>query len=182
MHSIGVIHGRFQIFHNDHLKYVFAGYERCDHLIIGITNPDPTLTSQDNADVHRSSSSANPLTYYERLNMVRDSLVEEGISLSTFTIVPFPINLPELYRFYVPLDAVFFLTIYDGWGEKKLSMFKSLGLKTEILWRKTPEEKGISASDVRWGIINNKPWEHLVPPATQRCIEQYNIRSRLIQS
>lgn len=39
----GVIHGRFHILHNDHLKYLLAGkLARC-HLIVGITNPDPTL-------------------------------------------------------------------------------------------------------------------------------------------
>lgn len=36
MRHIGVVCGRFQIFHNEHLQYVMAAKEKCEHLIIGI--------------------------------------------------------------------------------------------------------------------------------------------------
>ena len=39
----GIIHGRFQILHNDHVKYLLAGKQFCRHLVVGITNPDPTV-------------------------------------------------------------------------------------------------------------------------------------------
>ena len=39
MDKVGVIHGRFQLLHNDHMKYLLAGKQRCEHLIIGICNP-----------------------------------------------------------------------------------------------------------------------------------------------
>jgi len=42
----GVIHGRFQVLHNDHLKYLMEGMALCDHLVVGITNPDPILTGE----------------------------------------------------------------------------------------------------------------------------------------
>lgn len=38
----GMIHGRFQPFHNGHLEYALAALSRCSHLIVGITNPDPS--------------------------------------------------------------------------------------------------------------------------------------------
>ena len=41
MIEIGVVHGRFQLFHLDHLKYVLGAKARCRHLVVGITNPDP---------------------------------------------------------------------------------------------------------------------------------------------
>ncbi|MBP3706729.1 MAG: adenylyltransferase/cytidyltransferase family protein [Clostridia bacterium] len=37
MEKIGVVCGRFQIFHNEHLQYVMAAKEKCEHLIVGIT-------------------------------------------------------------------------------------------------------------------------------------------------
>lgn len=37
---VGVVHGRFQLLHNDHVKYIMAGMERCERLVIGICNPD----------------------------------------------------------------------------------------------------------------------------------------------
>ncbi len=179
MFKQGVIHGRFQVLHNDHIKYLLAGKARCEHLVVGITNPDPTLTRQDAADSSRSSQDANPLTYYERYCMVNAALAESGQGPESFSVVPFPINFPELYKYYVPLDAVFFLTIYDAWGEKKLQMFQGMGLKTEVLWRRQPEDKGLSSTAIRRKIVAGEPWEHLVPAATARLIEEFAIAARI---
>jgi nicotinamide-nucleotide adenylyltransferase len=104
MIETGVIHGRFQILHNDHLRYVLAGKARCRHLVVGITNPDSSLTAADHADRERHKAYANPLTYFERYVMIRDVLLEAGLSEQEFSLVPFPVNRPELYRFYVPMD------------------------------------------------------------------------------
>ncbi|SHF19778.1 nicotinamide-nucleotide adenylyltransferase [Desulfacinum infernum DSM 9756] len=179
LESVGVIHGRFQILHHDHLRYLLAGKERCDHLVVGITNPEPALTLPDPADPSRSDPSANPLTYYERLIMVREALCGAGVPLESFSIVPFPVNMPDRYRYYVPLDAVFFLTIYDEWGRKKRSLFESLGLKIHVLWEKPREQKGISAADVRRRLARGESWTHLVPDSTARLVEKWKIAQRL---
>ncbi len=179
MHPLGVIHGRFQVLHNDHVAYLLAGRARCRHLVVGITNPDPSLTRSDAADTHRSLPGVNPLTYFERYVMVRDALQEAGTALADFSVVPFPVNVPELYRHYVPLDAVFFLTIYDDWGRRKLELFRSLGLQTEILWERPREQKGLSAGEIRSFMVDGKPWKHLVPPSTARLMERWDISRRL---
>lgn len=179
MTDTGVVHGRFQLFHLDHLKYVLAAKERCRHLVVGITNPDPTLTKFDAADPHRSSEVDNPLTFYERYVMIRETLLEAGLDFREFSLVPLPINFPELYRYYVPLDATFYLTIYDEWGERKLAMFSSLGLKVDILWRKPKEEKGLTATALRQLMGQGQPWEHLVPPAVARMIKDMGLGERL---
>jgi nicotinamide-nucleotide adenylyltransferase len=180
MIDMGVIHGRFQVLHNDHLRYLLAGKARCRHLVIGITNPDPTLTRADPSDPHRSLPEANPLSYFERYTMVQHAMVESGMKAATaFSVVPFPINLPELYSHYVPLSGTFFLTIYDPWGRKKLERFKGLGLKTEILWEKPPQDKGLSGVDVRNRMANEDPWEHLVPPSTAALMKAWDVPKRL---
>ncbi len=182
MTETGVVHGRFQIFHLDHLKYVLAAKQRCKHLVVGITNPDPTLTKTDAADPHRSSPEANPLTYFERCRIIGAVLPEAGLDRAEFSIVPFPINFPELYHFYVPLDAVFYLTIYDDWGKRKLNLFQSLALNVEVLWVKSGEQKGISAKEVRKRIAEGDPWEYLVPPAAASVMKKIGIDARLRQS
>lgn len=179
MTDTGVVHGRFQLFHLDHLKYVLAAKERCRHLVVGITNPDPTLTKFDPADPHRSLEVDNPLTYYERYVVLRETLLEEGLTYREFSLVPLPINFPELYRYYVPLEATFFLTIYDDWGERKFAMFNSLGLKVEILWRKPESEKGLTATAVRRLMGLGRPWEHLVPKAAARLVQDMGLLERL---
>jgi len=179
MVETGVIHGRFQIVHNDHMKYLLAGKARCEHLIVGITNPDPTLIGEDPADFQRSQIISNPLSYYERYVMVKNALFEAGIGRREFSIVPFPVNFPELYRYYVPLDATFFLTIYDEWGKKKLEMFQSLGLKTEIMWERSIEEKGLTGTEIRRRIVSGIAWKHLIPPSTHMLLRKWGILKRL---
>jgi len=174
-----VIHGRFQVLHNDHLAYLLAGKARCRRLIVGITNPDPRLTAEDPADPHRSRPAANPLTYYERQEMVRAVLGEAGLAGDAFTVVPFPINFPELLHWYVPLAAIFFVSVYDDWGRRKLARLRDLGLRTEVLSERSPEDKGISATDVRARMAGAEPWEHLVPPATARLMRAWDIPRRL---
>jgi nicotinamide-nucleotide adenylyltransferase len=179
IYDTGVIHGRFQVLHNDHLKYLLAGKDHCNKLVVGITNPDPRLTQFENADPKRSDPLANPLTYYERHTMVEAALVGAGIQRRNFIIVPFPINLPDRYAYYVPMDAVFFLTIYDDWGRRKLQYLKNMGLATFVLWEVPPHQKGISGSQIRYRMAKGQPWEHMVPECIVPMIESWGIVERL---
>lgn len=175
----GVIHGRFQVLHNDHLKYLLAGKERCRHMVVGITNPDHLLTRDDTADPQRSLPDANPLNYFERYTMIRSALLEAGLPYSEFSVVPFPINLPDLYRYYVPLQATFFLTIYDQWGRQKLKQFQAMGLHTEVLWSKSSNEKGLSGTEIRRRMVLGEAWEHLVPVCVRNLLKEWKVSERL---
>ncbi len=177
--EIGVIHGRFQVLHVDHLKYLLAGCERCAHLVVGVTNPDPMRTADDAVDPERSAPANNPLTYYERQALVRAAMAGAGVPTDAFTVTPLPINSPELYKYYVPMDAVFYLSIYDDWGRRKLAMFRELGLDVDVLRDVAPEEKGLSATDVRARMRGNLSWRQLVPPGAADLLAAWNIPERL---
>lgn len=179
MTNTGVIHGRFQILHNDHLKYLLAGAKRCNHLVVGITNPDPVHTRTDASDPARSSRTSNPLTFFERYTMVRAVLPEAGLLEERFSVVPFPINIPELWPCYVPIDATFFLTIYDEWGRQKLAQFRKMGLKTEVLWERPLEEKGLTGTGVRNLIAEEGDWQTLVPAAVRELVHRWNLPRRI---
>lgn len=181
LHETGVIHGRFQVLHNDHLKYLLAGKARCRHLVVGITNPCPALTRLEAEDSNRSATASNPLTYYERTRMLTDVLAESGVERADFSIVPLPINMPDQYQYFVPMDATFYLTIYDDWGRKKLDYFQTLGLRTHILWEREPSEKGISSTDVRTRMAEGREWRSMVPEATARLMDSLGIEKRLAQ-
>ncbi|UCC20985.1 MAG: nicotinate-nucleotide adenylyltransferase [Promethearchaeota archaeon] len=178
-YKVGVIHGRFQVLHNDHIRYLLAGKQLCNYLIVGITNPDPSLTKDSKANPHRSKPFANPLTYYERYVMTQMVLLEQGLKYSEFCIVPFPINIPELIKHYVPINAIFFLTIYDDWGREKKRYFESLGFQIHVLWEVTIEHKGLSSSDIRKAMIQNKEWEQFVPSSVARLMKEWDIITRL---
>ena len=178
-YDIGIIHGRFQILHNDHVKFLMSGKKLCEHIIVGITNPDPSLTKDHESNPHRSTKLNNPLTYYERMLMIKETLLEKGLKLSEFSIVPFPINFPHLLKYYVPLDKVFFLSIYDDWGRQKKKYLESLGLNVYVLWEVALEKKGISGQEVRKKMINDQSWEQFVPKSVQNLIIEWNIIERL---
>lgn len=178
---IGVIHGRFQLLHNEHVKYILAGKKRCRHLIIGICNPDVTLTKYTDVNPHRSQLTSNPFSYYERFQMIQGVLLENGVSLDEFDIVPFPINYPELIFNYVPHDAVFFMTIYDEWGAEKKKALEKIGCNVEVLWERDISEKKLSGSDVRAHIRNNLEWEQYVPQFVFNYIKQNHLDDRIRQ-
>jgi nicotinamide-nucleotide adenylyltransferase len=178
-YDVGTIHGRFQILHNDHMKFLLAGKKLCKHLIVGITNPDPSLTKDHDSNPHRSKPIANPLTYYERYVMIKEALLEKGLKISEFSTVPFPINVPELLKYYVPMDAVFFLSIYDGWGRQKKAYLEALGLKVHVLWEVPLESKGLSGNDIRDSMLKGEPWEHFLPTAVVKLVKKWEIITRI---
>lgn len=174
--KVGVIHGRFQGLHWGHIEYLLAGMKRCKHLIIGITNFDITEEKPENdANPTRANTRSNPFSYYHRYMMIKNSLIENGISQDKFDIVPFPIEFPEKISNYVPTDATFYVTIYDKWGEKKLSILKSLGLKTDVMWVRTNADRFSSGTEVREAIRSGKRWKHLVPNAVYKYITENNL-------
>ena len=175
--GLAVIHGRFQPLHIGHIEYLLAGKALCDVLIIGITNPDPWQMGNEETDVNRGSIDANPFTFYERYLMVEGSMVEAGVPREAFRIVPFPHSYPERLRYYSPADALYFLSIYDSWGETKLERFRNLGLPVHVLWRR--EEKVTSGSRIRKLIQTSGDWEKWVPPATARVIRELGIDERI---
>lgn len=179
MDKIGVIHGRFQMLHIGHMEYLLAGKKRCEHLIIGITNPDSFLTKYSDANPHRSSSFANPLTYFERFQMIKAAMVEAGVKRSEFDIVPFPINYSELIFNYAPRSAKYYMTIYDEWSEEKRELLQKLGCDIDVMWTRSNAEKVTSGTAVRDCIMYNKPWKHLVPDAVYNYIIQNGIDERI---
>jgi nicotinamide-nucleotide adenylyltransferase len=177
MDKIGVIHGRFQMLHMGHMEYLIAGKNRCDRLIIGICNPDENLTKFNNVCPHRSKAQSNPLTYFERYEMIKGAMIEAGHQ--SFDIVPFPINFPSLIFNYVPKGATFYMTIYDKWGEEKKYMLENIGCNVEVMWYRTDDERFTSGTEVRSRIINQEKWEELVPPFVYKYVVEHGIDKRI---
>jgi len=179
--QIGIIHGRFQPLHVGHMEYLLAGKARCKFLVVGITNPDPLLTKEHDTNPSRSTAASNPFTYYDRFLMIRESLLEANVSRHEFEVVPFPINHPELLKYYVPLDGRFFITIYDDWGRAKEQLLRSLGVEVEVMWERTMADRVTTGSEVRKLIEANGHWHDLVPPAVVRVIQEYGLNKRFTQ-
>ena len=178
MEKIGVVCGRFQIFHLDHLHYCLSAAEQCERLIVGITSPDKSVNPLEAVDPHRCTDEANPCNYYERMKMIEAALLEAGLPRDRFDIVPFPIGKPELICAYVPRGVTIFVTILDEWGHTKTDRLKDFGYDVRVLWERF--DKAISASMIRGKIRAGEDWSSFVPPATHRFIREQKIDLRII--
>ena len=179
MIETGVIHGRFQVLHLKHMEYILAAKMRCSKLYIGITNPDSMHTRDSVNDINRSAKSANPLTYFERYEMIRGAMQEFRVPESEYDVIPFPISCPEYILQYAPKEAVYYMGLCDEWDEEKYKILRSLGLDVEVLWRKAPEEKGVTASWIRSCIATDQEWAHLVPKSVYRYLTENHLDERI---
>lgn len=163
-----MIHGRFQPFHLEHLRYFQIAWERLDRVLIGITNPDPSTVVLDELSGHRHLPEENPFTFTERL-MIRECLEEGGYDDDRIFIVPFPIHHPGKWPYYVPPGTAMFVVAYSPWELKKAGRLRDGGLHVVVEEGFT---KGISGSQVRALIRAEGEWEHLFPPFVARFIRR----------
>jgi len=164
-----MVHGRFQPFHCGHLEYLRLAAARSNTLIVGITNPDPMQVAEEQTALHRHHDEANPYTYFERVRMIREVLADEGLA-ERAVIVPFPVNLPERFRYYIPTDVTHFIRVFSDWEATKAQRLRDAGYAVEVL--QPGIEKAIEATEVRRRMLAGEPWADLVPPGTARVIAE----------
>ena len=74
--KVGLFIGRFQPFHNIHLKVIKLLYKYCDFLLIGVGSPDKKYTKD------------NPFSYNERKKMIQNTLKHHKIE--DYYVYPIP--------------------------------------------------------------------------------------------
>lgn len=181
--AAAAVHGRFQPLHNGHLEYILAAKEMCDFLYVGLTQLTiGRLQDVSVAAPHRATRLNNPLTYFERLSLLREALTDAGVSSDSCLVVPFPIEddggryLSE----FLPLTVPMLTTVYDDWNREKVALLRGLGYRVEILWERN--SKDVVGSTVRESIlIGDGRYAEMVPAATARAVEQLDLAARLAQ-
>lgn len=177
--KVGSIHGRFQPFHNEHLEYTLAALERCDFLWIGITQYDIEELQKCKNSPNRSSLTSNPLTYLERVEIIKDALIEVGVDHSKFSFIPFPIDQPEKLYQFIDLTTTCYTTVRESWNKSKINRLSEAGYKVQILWENL-EEKEISSTIIRNSIMSgNICWVSMVQPSTKDHILRLDLETRL---
>lgn len=178
IHKIGSAHGRFQPLHKEHLEYLLEAKKKCRYLWIGITQYNIRNLSVSPEDKHRELPFNNPLSYFERVEMITNNLANEGVPCNHFGIIPFPIETPQLLPDFLPTNVPIFTTICDEWNRHKISILTALGYEVITLWEK--KRKLFEGAKIRLSISRGETeWVNDVPEATKLLIEKYNIRSRL---
>ncbi len=170
MIKIGMIHGRFQPFHMGHFDYFKKALRLVDkQLIIGIINPTSEAIKNELTDKHRHLLSANPYTYFERLQMIQKSISSLDIpieELNKILILPFPIHEQRLWKFFVPKETVQIMSVLEPWDKEKRERFNEYGYKTYSL----DCHRITSGINVRRAIKNKQSWQDLVPVGTREVL------------
>jgi cytidyltransferase-like protein len=173
--EIGIVHGRFQPFHKEHLDYVLAASRLADKVVVGLVSPS-IFASGDGV---RFALASNPLTYFERVEMISAVLFAHGITPDRLLFVPFPIDAPDRLHHFVPAGAVNYMTINDAWGEGKKTLLRAHGYDVQVLWER-PQQ--ISGRAIRRRIADGDPlWRGMVPDNTAEYLERHDLLSRIAQ-
>lgn len=169
-------HGRFQPLHNAHLRYLIEAKKRCKFLWIGITKFDTDHLNP--LGRHRERPEANPLTFFERIQIIREALAESGVNPAEFCFIPFPIENPSALPRFLPTSIPCFTTICEEWNREKVRLLETCGYRVLVLWEREP--KDITGSYVREDIaLGRMHWKDLVPPATVRAVDKLGLADRL---
>lgn len=167
----GLVYGKFQPFHLGHLDYIRTAAKKCQILFIGIAYPNPIETYPKDPDKPENTSPLrNPFNFYERLLMITNSLLEDGMNPRKFFVVPHqPIYLEPKFSYnYLPKDTVIFYGVISDWERIKLNRAVANGFKVNSFVLKGNEH--ISGIEVRRRMANDENWEELVPKAVAKVI------------
>ncbi len=165
--SLACVTGRFQPVHRQHTELFARAASSADQLIVAVTNPDPGARQPTAQSAHRHLDSANPFTYFERVQLLEAALTESALPA---TIVPFDLTRPEHWHDYVPASAVQFVRAYSDWEREKARMLTGGGYRVELI-DGDPAMK-ISATDVRAAIAAGASTTELLTPAVAEALER----------
>jgi len=157
---------------------LLAAKSKCGFLWVGITQFNVRSLGKSPADPHREDPANNPLTFFERLELISEALLDEGVKRGEFGVIPFPIETPDLLPDFLPTSIPILTTICEQWNLYKIERLEEKGYRVVVLWER--KEKQFNGIQVRNLIREGDPrWRELVPPATVRAVERYHVRERL---
>jgi len=158
-----LIIGRFQPFHKGHLEVVRKIAKECDSVIIGIGSAQFSHTLD------------NPFTAGERHLMISRSLREE--ELKNYFLVPIiDVNRYAVWVAHVASLVPPFKVVYSN-NALTRRLFEEAGCEV----RASPlyNRESYSGREIRRRMMAGEEWEHLVPQAVARVIEEIGGVARL---
>jgi nicotinamide-nucleotide adenylyltransferase len=160
--SRGFYIGRFQPYHNGHQSVLERIAREVDEIVIGV------------GSAQLSHELENPFTAGERVLMITRSL--EDLEIPVYVIPIEDLQRNALWVSHVRSMTPPFDVIYSN-NPLVIQLCAEAGctvLSTEMHKRDTH-----SGTSIRTLILQGKPWEHLVPPAVVRVIDEIDGVKRL---
>ncbi len=161
----GLMMGRFQPFHLGHLDLAQQILSECDEVVIALTGSQFNYIEKD------------PFTAGERIEMIHESLKEDGVDLSKCFIVPIENQfniatwasylksiLPQFEKVYSGNDYVTMLLANSGY---------------DVIQPKFLDREKYNGTQIRKMILNDQDWEKCIPSATSKIIKKINGVNRI---
>ncbi|MCD6421024.1 MAG: nicotinamide-nucleotide adenylyltransferase [Thaumarchaeota archaeon] len=161
----GLFVGRFQPPHLGHIHAIKTALKECDELVIVIGSAQYSHTME------------NPFTAGERIEMLREALIEEGIDLSKVLLIPVPdigehsIWVSKIRSFCPPFDIVY----TNNPLVKRLFAEEGFEVKPIPLYQRNHE----MGTRIRRRIVQGEEWESLVPRSVAEYIKRIDGVGRL---
>jgi len=166
--------GRFQPFHNGHLKVIKTILSENERVIIIVGSAEKNFLPE------------NPLTAGERVQIIEETLKFNKIPSDKYLIIPIRnVNNYALWVNHINIYIPPYTKLYTGSQIVKacfLGKYSKIHRENKI----GPEiidlvrELDINATKIRTYILqNNKKWEELVPKTTAKLLKKWDIAERL---
>jgi nicotinamide-nucleotide adenylyltransferase len=157
--------GRFQPFHLGHLDLARQILAECDEVIVAITSSQFNYLEKD------------PFTSGERIEMIHNSLKEDGIDMSRCFILAIENQFNvATWSSYLNASLPKFDRVYSGNDYVKMLLADS-GIAT--VTPKFLDRPQYNATRIRKMIISDENWEVLVPTGAADLIKKVNGKNRL---
>lgn len=177
--DVGMVHGRFQPFHHEHLEYILCGINRSNMCYIGITQPDIENLSETCGAAHRAQELGNPFSFEQRKMMIEITLHRLGIPDDCYKVIGIDIDnidssLKKLNSQAPDKGPVQIMKIFSDWEKYKKSKFIENGYDVVEICESHKEfsSKNITGTLVRELINTKRNWEDYVPIGTSRVVKE----------
>jgi nicotinamide-nucleotide adenylyltransferase len=154
--GVALFVGRFQPFHNGHLKAIREILKREDSLIVVVGSAQEANTRK------------NPFSVEERKVMVMRALEEAGLEHVRV------ISVPDYYDDAKWAEAVRKRCAFDvayannSWTER---CFRKAGIEVRV--HVLHDREDLAGARIRDLIVHGREWKHLVPPSVAAFIENH---------
>ncbi|MEM0202915.1 MAG: nicotinamide-nucleotide adenylyltransferase [Archaeoglobaceae archaeon] len=165
MQKRALIFGRFQPFHLGHLEVIKWALKSFDEIVLLIGMADESHTLR------------NPFTAGERIWMIRESLIENGISLDKIITATVPTMSVYVGNAFYILNLVPKIKAIITRNPIIAQVFKDAGL--EVLIPPDFNREKFRGTTIRKMMLNGGNWKECVPNAVVRIIESINGVERL---
>lgn len=155
--------GRFQPLHKGHLKIIQNISKEYDEIIIGIGSSQ------------YGHALENPFTVDERKTMITKTLEKNDVKNYRIVLISDIHNPPKWVDHVVSIISDFDIVITNSPLTKRLFSEKGYQVKKTLLY----DRNKYSGEKIRKKIINNEPWEKLVPNQVYKIINNINGEERL---